>query len=527
MPAPVKETIEKSEKETRTKYFQNFKGINTRASRNAIPEDTFYDLQNLMPIGAANLSTVPGPLLLNSITDTVYYADFATLQGVDYAYLFGTSGQIYQYNIATNSYTTINGGTLMGGVRTRMDQWKNSTILFVDTTGYYSWNGTTFAALTGGIIPSGTLVSPDIAVFSNHVWIYSDRVLYIGGINDYTATTGTGGFLVANGAVVQQLTDPQMRGQVTRMKSASGYLYLVFKSSIFIISDVYIPTSATPPACLFSILNVQATIGTDQPQAVFVNNRDFMFGSKYGLKDLSGVDVSRLSEDIDGTLQYIDPTFPISGGLCTVNNILNTCMFFRTVGDPVFGTRYTVACNFDNKWWFSSNYQYSFVFGVLYGNVPSLFSIQQSGSQSLLYNVFGTSFATLQGSWKTALWPMEDILSRKGVLSAGVELGYEINSIGPVQVQINVDTEARSTPIPNLVQTSNVISWTNNTGGPIAWTNSAGGTITWGTGGYSLYFGDGQGGFGRYVGLSGTVNAGTTGEISAFMMDYQLWTRWT
>jgi hypothetical protein len=202
-------------------------------------------------------------------------------------------------------------------------------------------------------------------------------------------------------------------------------------------------------------------------------------------------------------------------------------MFFRTVGDPVFGTRYTVACNFDNKWWFSSNYQYSFVFGVLYGNVPALFSIQQSGSQSLLYNVFGTSFATLQGSWKTALWPMEDILSRKGVLSAGVELGYEINSIGPVQVQINVDTEARSTPIPNLVQTSNVISWTNNTGGPIAWTNSAGGPITWGTGGYSLYFGDGQGGFGRYVGLSGTVNAGTTGEISAFMMDYQLWTRWT
>ena len=131
MPAPQKETIDKGEREVQTKYFQEFKGVYTKASRNAIPQDHFYDLQNLMPIGAANLHTVPGPTLIQTVTgDTIYFSVFATLQSVDYLYLMGTSGKIYQYNINTPALTTINPSTLMGGTQTRMDQWKNSQILF-------------------------------------------------------------------------------------------------------------------------------------------------------------------------------------------------------------------------------------------------------------------------------------------------------------------------------------------------------------------------------------------------------------
>jgi hypothetical protein len=207
-----------------------------------------------MPIGPANLHTVPGHFLNNTIGiagKIIYWGQYFCINSTDYLLLFATSGEVYAYNIQTNGWATI--GTGLGGVQARADQWKNSTVLIVDTTGYYTWDGTTFSSLSlGGILPSAPWNSPDIAVFSNHVWIYINRVLYIGAINDFTVATG---FQVVNGATTQQLTDPQMRGQQVRMLSASGYLYLLFKSSIFLISDAYIPASASPPAVTFSIIN--------------------------------------------------------------------------------------------------------------------------------------------------------------------------------------------------------------------------------------------------------------------------------
>jgi len=530
MPAPVKETNEKGERETRTKYFQEFKGVYTKASRIAIPQDNFYDLQNLMPIGPANLTTVPGHFLYTNIgiNKTIYWMQYVCINSIDYIIACSTAGDLYSYNISTNIWTLIT--STLGGVQCRMDQWKNSLVLIADTTGYYTWDGTTFTNLTGGIIPSAPLVNPDIAVFANHVWLYSNRLLYISAINDYTAT----GFGVAAGAVTQQLTDPQMRGQCVRMMSASGYLYMLFKSSIFLISDAYIPASASPPAVTFSFINVTAQIGCNNPGSVFLMGRNLMFANTQGLWSLSGVDTTRISEDIDGTLQYMDPTFAISGGIVNVNNIQNGAFLFKTVGDPVFGTRYTVAMNFDNKWWYSSTgsftfnnvaqpIQFSFICSAVSGSNPVLFGITNG---NYLWQLFSTNAPPLVSSWQGPLWPMEDIVSRKGVLSAGFEVAFIKNASAVPTLTLNVDTERGSNPISNIGTVGNV-SWANNSSATVTWINSSSQPVQWISAGTTLYFGDGGGAFGRYVGFSGNANAGSIYEIDSFMMDYQLWTRWT
>jgi hypothetical protein len=521
MPAPQLETQEKGEKGVETKYFQDFKGVYTKASRTAIPQDNFYDLQNLMPIGPANLHTVPGHTLLQTLGTgkTIYWAQYACLSNTDYLFCFARTGEIYAYNITANTYALINSSNSMGGVQTRMDQWKNSTILFLDTTGYYSWDGTTFAAVTGGIIPSGTLVNPEIAVYANHVWLYSNRLLYVSGINDYTGT----GFGVAAGAVTQQLTDPQMRGQVVRMLSASGYLYLFFKSAIFLISDVYIPTSASPPAAVFSFPNVTAQVGSNQPGSMFLMGRDLMFANNQGLWDLAGVEPQRVSEEIDGTLQYLDNTFPISGGLVNVNNIQNGAFLFKTIGDPVFGTRYTIALMFDKKWWFSSTTNFTFIAGGVSGSDPALYGII-NGNQ--LYQLFNNNNYPMASSWRTALWPMQDILSRKEVIRAGFEVSYINNLQQSAMFTLNVDTESRSSAIP-FSATVGFVSWQNTSYNNVDWVNNSLQTVTWINFGYALYFGDGQGAYGKYVGFSGTCNAGSQYQLDTFMMDYKLRTRWT
>ena len=775
MPAPQKETKEKGERSVETKYFRSWKGVFTKAVRAAIPEEAFYDLTNLMPIGDANLHTVPdiSAALVDYTTDTAYWAQYANINSKDYVFTFTASGRIYAYDIAAATSTLINGSSLLSGSGTRMDQWKNERVLFADATGYYSWDGTTFAGpytgghtadtsvvsatisgsvgtflflasptdlfngaivqasgftpsgwngkypvtqltlpavssalintaftlgtitfasahglatgalvtftgfvstgwnatftatVTGtttitipltaaptitlpsissgtavgttgtltfltphglttgqyitlfnmnptgwngqwqvtvtnstqctvtlpsspsnatspygtavvssattigtitvgnmwqttfssppttatvigtvcspGLLPQNTtapyaqyLTSPDIAVFSNRVWIYSDRALYVSGINSYTD------FTVDAGAVVQQLTDPQTRGQLTRMLSSNGYLYLLAKSSIFVISDVYIPSGAVPPAPVFSILNVQAMIGCDQPGSVFTMNRDLMFANSYGVYRLTGVTAEKISSDIDGTFQYVN-TLPgssglqISGGGASVNNILNASFLILQINDPVFGTRTIVANYFDNKWWFanynstlsiSSNGTASlseattgtltFITWAMNGAFPALYGIK--GNK--LYQLYSNNSSGPLTRWQTALWPMEDSLADKEVYRAGLEI--TATAVG--NAYMSLDTPNTSNQF--LVGTPGAVGWINALGTNTTWQNNSALIVTWSNSSYSLFVADAQGGFGKYVGLTGYLNSGSVYEMNGNMMDYALRRRW-
>ena len=776
MPAPQKEIREKGERSVETKYFRSWKGVFTKARRAAIPEDQFYDLTNLIPIGDANLHTIPdiSSPLVDYTTDTAYWMQYANINNKDYLFTFTASGAIYAYDIAAATSSQINVGKLMSGAGTRMDQWKNQAVLFADSTGYYSWDGTTFsgpytgghpstggavisatvsgsvgtvlftssptdlyagavlalqgftpsgwngkfpftqmtlpavssaiintaftlgtitfasahnlatgalvtltgfistgwnatfkATVTGsttitipftaaptialptisntsivgtaatvtfttphglstgqyitlynmypagwngqwqitvtsnvvvtftnpgspanatspygtavvssattvgtitvgnmwqttfasppttatvigtvnspGLLPQNTtspyaqyLVSPDIAVFSNRVWIYSDRALYVSGINSYSD------FTIDAGAVVQQLTDPQIRGQFTRILSSNGYLYLLAKSSIFVISDVYIPTNAVPPAPVFSILNVQAIIGCDQPGSVFTMNRELMFANSYGVYRLAGVTAEKISSDIDGTFQSVNTLagsggLQISGGGASVQNILNASFLIRQVNDPDFGTRSVVANFFDGKWWFS-NYN-----STLTTNSNGVVSLTEATTGTLTFITWAmnVAFPALYGlksnklhqlyannnsgpltRWQTALWPMEDSLADKEVYRAGLEI--TANAVG--NAYMSLDTPNTSNQF--LVGTPGATAWINFSGTITTWQNNSAVVVSWSNSSYSLFVADAQGGYGKYVGLTGYINSGSIYELNGNMMDYALRRRW-
>lgn len=594
MPAPQKETLAKGERNVQTKYLRNFKGIYTKASRVAIPEDTFYDLTNLMPIGHANLHTIPNisSVLVDYAGDSVYWIEYANINSTDYLMVFTTNGKVFAYNIAANTSSQINSGNLLSGSGSRMDQWKNQYIVFADTNGYYYWDGTTFygpynavqslpsvtsATVSGstgtivfssahnlsagwiitlsGFSPSGwngtfavatvvnsttitisfasapanatvngTVVldqllpsagnwgSPDIAVFSNRVWIYSKRQLFVSALN------GPTDFQIADGSIVQNLTDPQLRGESTRLFSASGYLYIFGKSSIFVISDVYIPTSASPPAPVFSILNIQANIGSDQPGSIFVYNRDLMFANTYGLWRLTGVTAEKVSEDIDGTIQYLDTTFQISGGSPKVNNILQASFLIKQANDPVFGTRVIVANYFDQKWWFANYGNLSFITSAIKTNQPVVFGML--GNK--LYQLYQDTTTGPATSWQTALWPMEDSLSDKEVFRAGFEM--TVSQIGS-SISVNLDTPNTSTPFISGFNVGQV-QWQNSSASIVQWQNNSSTIVTWYTGSYLLYYADALGGYAKYVGISGSIGSGGIYEIESMMMDYELRKRW-
>ena len=494
------------------KEFRQFKGVFTQAARNAIPEGQFWQLENLQPIGAANLHSINdvSGTLKDYGADTIYWSAYVNIGGTDYLINLASNGKVFAFNTGTNSSTLIS--SALSGSSSRVVQWKNTIALFVDSTGYYSWDGVTFALITGVGVPSA---GTEIAVYANRVWIFNQRLIVVSAVDDYTAAA----FLAANGAIAINLTDPTLRSTVFRAIAANGYLYFAGASSINVISNVYIPSGASPPAPLLTNTNIQSTLGSDQPGSFFtVGDRDLFFANAYGIWRLRGVSSDRVSADIDGTWQYRDPTQAAFGGAVNSHNILHAAVLMKRLNDPFFGSN-TVLCMYaDDKWWFANYGALTLVVGAVVGNQPALYGF--IGNK--LFKLFANTASAPAFTLSTALWPMEDALADKQVIRAGFEITLQTLL---AQFTATIDTVNATLPFlpAALVGT---VQWVNNASQPVTWVNNLAAPVQWFNGQYLLYWSGNQtpGAWNKYVGM--TIKGQAIFELSGIFMDYKLGARW-
>lgn len=509
------------EEPLRRKVFRDWKGVVTSAARNAIPQDAWYNLENLQPIGPANVHSVNdiSVSLFDYGADTIYWARQLNLAGVDYIISFATNGKVFAYNIGADTSAQINAApTLLSGAASRMDQWKNQILLIIDSSGYYYWDGATFAKITGSGAPSA---GTDIAVAFGRVWIVNGRVIFFSGVDGFSngapaIPDATNYWAVANGAGFVNLTDPVLVSNVTRLYAADGYLYYFGVSSIHVISDVYVPAGAVPPTPVFSNLNIQADLGSNQPGSIFSSNRELTLATKDGIWAVQGVQSVRLSEDIDGTWQFADFSQPIFGGVVSVNNIKTRAMLMKRLNDPVFGSNTILCMYWDNKWWFSNFGAVTILIPVKLGEVQVLYAYV--GNQ--LYQLFNRTDQSPLSNFMTALWPMEDPLQDKMVIRAGFEVTFK--SILQ-QFTATVDSVNGSFPFVNTPSIG-LIAWTNSFGQIVIWQNNALATVSWFTGQFLLYSGSAPAAAGKYVGITGEGQAQY--QLGGCYMDYKLGAAW-
>lgn len=508
----------RGEEQRKTKIFREWDAVNTRSNRSSIPEKSFYNLENMIPIGDANIQSVPNisAVLVDYALDTVYWSQYVNRGGTDYLIQLTTNGKIFAYNLAGGN-TQINApATLLSGSSSRIAQWKNTVILFIDSSGYYAWDGATFVKITGAGVPSS---GDDIAVFAGRVWIVQGRLITFSIADDYLAPA----FLAISGAGSVSLTDATLRSTVIRLWAQNGYLYIVGNSSINAISDVYIPTGAAPPTPVFTNVNIQSLIGTDQASSLFPFDRLLMFANRYGVYSLYGVSAQKMSEEIDGTWQFVDFSQVISGGAVQIRNILCSAFLIKRNADPVFGSNTVLAMWFPksdgtSRWWFANFGALTFVVSAMKTNAPSLFGF--IGNK--LYQLFSDTTTAPAGQLMGPLWSMEDPLSDKQCIREGFEV--TVTTAGPSPFTMTLDTVNFQSSVVTLNNPA-LTGWVNNSGNLVLWQNNLLAIVGWFSGAYLLYSGDEASGYQKYVGL--TVNTGgAVCQFSSMYMDYKLRARW-
>ena len=523
---PIKQ-MTKGERPVNRMIFRKWGGCYTRSARTAMPKDRWYHLENLQPIGDANMHTVNniGPVVHSFGADVIYAAAYAYLQSVgDCIYSFSTGGKVFQTIIATGVTTTI--GTGLSGAGSNLDQWENLAVLFIDANGYYSWDGTTFTHQVGSAPAGGTA----IAVYQGRVWISNGRIVYYsvpagtnGANTGYGNGTNTGAgnanndWTAASGAGFFILVDPQVRAGVTRMISANGYLYILARTSINVVADVYVPSGASPPTPVFTNLNIQAIIGTDQPYAVFPFGRQLIIGNRFGAYALSGTTAQKISDDIDGTWQYITLATPLSGGQVVINNILTSAILLNQTVDPEVGFNTLIAMWWDGKWWFANFGALTFVLSAYAQNNPSLFGFL--GNK--LYQLFADATTAPNTEFIGPLWDMDDPVRTKEAMKEGIEMQIT-GTYG--SLSLNLDTPNSSTVLPTVTGLQ-YFSFVNNSNVPLKFQNNINQPLNFYVAGYALFWTGTPGGYGKYLGISGS-SIGTQYQLSGLFMDYEFAANW-
>ncbi len=150
--------------------FKDFAGVNTQADRTAIGENEFSWLENLIPVGHANLRALPGPSgILATTSAAIISWQYVNINNTDLILVFLSNGAGYQYNLNATLISMGGPGTFTGTPRAA--QWKDERAVIIATNGYWSWDGSTLTVLQGEVVGltitqsgSGYTSRPSIAI---------------------------------------------------------------------------------------------------------------------------------------------------------------------------------------------------------------------------------------------------------------------------------------------------------------------------------------------------------------------------
>jgi hypothetical protein len=582
-------------------FFREFGGMVRKALRQSIPDKAFYYLQNLMPVGAANLQTVRNPATISSVTNAAQGAAWGVatwgvnLSTGDFELTTMQNGDLWATPLANPGTPTVSAQIGTSVNIKGVVAWSNTVALLVGPSGYYSWDGdvthpivkiasadsitillsgvvgtytvgenvnSTFfggvvlswdgatnqliARLTSGSVPAvgvtitgatsgatGVVVTATasapptagtaIMVYAGRVWVSSGRTVQFSGPADYTAASwyisvGSGSFVI---------TDNTLKSDIRQLIAANGYGYIFGDTSIDVISNLYIPTGAIPPTPIFTRTNINPQIGSPYPQSVFTVDRVVMFFNRFGVHALAGVEVQRVSKDIDTLIQQLD----LSGGALSVSGSTGLCNNLLTVQflvhwlDPMVSTslaRATMISNFDGRWFLydpvlPATHVPQTICSVVQGGV-SYSALVTNGKnvanfQSLIDFNYQGADTQMQRTFQTALWDMGGSVYTKQAMILGLE-GNVIN----VNFSLSAEVDNENGTGDQITLLPSFTTWINRSNQTVTWLNASLQTVTWPISGYAYAYGDVTQ-YGKYLGVTAQ---GFTGDavISGVNMEY-------
>lgn len=565
-----------TEKEQQHKYLvlKGAKGVNTQPSREALAQDEYLWLENIMPIGGAFNQVVPQRnTAIATVTGTISTMRDAVLGTTHYQICFTSGGGAQAVNIVNSAVTTIcAAGTFSTGVLD-MDQWKSERIVIIDpVNGFYSWDGTLFSApgsvatISVTVTGSGYTTTPTVTFTGGTAGTDATAVatLSSGGVSAISIThggagyttaptigfTGGGGsgttasaFIMPNGMVGQSIavysgrvwtgnnrtlsyTAPNTWYDVNIANAAGSttiteaslklriYALEALNNYLYVFGDSSIliigDLKVSGASTTFSTTFLSSTTGTTLIETITALERAIIFCNQEGVHALVGASLQKISKPLDGIFPDIDFTAMVTAGLAVIYNIKCYALNFHYTGD---------LNGEDNNRKLQAVYFDGKWFLTFQGAVTLISSTTVNGVTQLwgttgsdVSQLYTDQSSDIDSMMITGLYDLGNAIFDKQLIRAGLQ----VTSQALATFQIQMDTESNSQL--SALSTATEAQWVNNLNSVVTWQNNALTTIPWIPNGFTT-LNDYYDLTGKYLGA--TIEASTPGAIiHGILMEY-------
>jgi hypothetical protein len=534
--------------------WREFAGVNLTDARTSIEDKEWAWLENAIPVGRGNVRLVPGIAALETTGDDlpaeISRAYGFVLAGVSVLILIGADGSLTEVNVETGAVDTMAAAATVT-TAARMTIWEDTHILIIDSTGFFSWDGTTFhefpvvtdgnttntspvitnipsttgffadMPVSGTGIPAGALIlSVDsatqvtltanatatasdvalsfgtaktgsaIAVFEGRVWIKTARRTI-----EYSAPATFGDFALTHGAGSTVLTDPVFIGDITNLLPALQQLWIVGEGAVNAISNVQ--TTGTPLATTFNNTNIVSSVGSNFPGSVSSFFRTIVFLTQYGIYAIVGATPQKLSDKLDGLFPDLTLTADCPHAIGTVHNVFiwaTLVPYVPTAGLGVGASRKLLLCFAQGKWFFASAPDLTWVTSVVVDGQPEIWGTDGE----TIFQLFADSTEPVMYILKTKFFDFGDSTQQKHLS----RLSLEFLAADVVTPSVAVENEFTRRTVPLVNAASNELTFVG-TGGTLLTFEGSGGPLIFVSGGLQLIRqGRDVSMYGQYLGLT-------------------------
>lgn len=478
------------------KFFtlQQFGTLNTKSKREAIGEQEFAWVENMMPVGDGNLQAMysnGSSIYTAPAATTIIYTYFYNIGATTYAAVFLDDGTATQINTSTKAQTVISsnpgeffpGDPDLGNPAPACAQYGQSGLLIVGTASvdcYFAWDGTTLFRPgdpspswlndnTPTTMPSG-ISGTCIETFLSRVWIGLGAKFF------NSAPSNGADFSAPDGGGATPSSDSFLRREFTQIKQANGFNYLFADSSVNVISNVQ--TGGTPVLTTFNNQNIDPQTGTPWHSSVQAFGRGLVFANAAGVYAIYGGAAEKISDQLDGIFTVSAPLLKAtttidqpSAAVMTINDI-KTYMLLVPVRDPFTTTFRNALVMWDGKKWFLGSQDSTLTF-IASQEIDSI--LQAWGTDGTdLFPLFTTPSATLNKIWRTKLWQGDGFQIVKQAMrfytmaEDNSGLGYSISAtLDAIGENTGLTTQSftilsQSYPITWLNNSNQIIQFRNN-----------------------------------------------------------------
>lgn len=131
------------------RVIKQFRGVNTKANRTSLEDGEFSWLENAMPVGYANIKTLPGQsntsISFANVTTTLLSSN---INNKDYILGFQEDGRCEYVDVEANVKGNVAVTSTFSNSGVNITQWKSERVLIGDKNkGIFSWDGTNLVAI--------------------------------------------------------------------------------------------------------------------------------------------------------------------------------------------------------------------------------------------------------------------------------------------------------------------------------------------------------------------------------------------